>query len=128
MNQYKDCINRIVKKAPWLQKMYTKHVNKYEKLLPYVFMQEDLPDKIKEVCIGTFTEEAKTAENKSNINMLLNAIEDEIHKDNYASRDLIIAFLKEINPNLEYFNSFREMTGYSTRAILEYIHRDYTIY
>jgi hypothetical protein len=128
MNQYKDCINRIVKKAPWLQKMYTKHISKYDKLLPYVFMQEDLPDKIKEICIETFTEEAKTAENKSNINVLLNAIEDEIHEDNYASRDLIIAFLKEINPNLEYFNSFREMTGYSTRAILEYIHRDYTIY
>jgi hypothetical protein len=128
MNQYKDCINRIVKKAPWLQDTYTKHINYYDELIPYAFMQEDLPDKIKEICQETFLKEVRIEENKSNINIFLNAIEDEIHEDNYAVRDLIIAFLKEINPSLNYFDFFREMTGYSTRAILEYLHRNYTIY
>ena len=118
----------MIDEAPWLQAIYNKHISYYDELLPYIFMQEELPDKIKEICQETFIENKNVEQNKLNIIVLLKIIEDGIHEDCYEVRDLIIAFLKEINPRLEYFDFFREMTGYSTRAILEYLHRNYTIY
>jgi hypothetical protein len=122
-------IENIANNVPWTKNIYIENIQSRYKPRPYSFMDQASEEFMK-ICHEAFVLKANTNENLEKIKAFLKEIEDGMQNENYDDIHslIMVSFLENITPDLESFDCIRELMGYSSRAVLEYIHSEYSIY